>query len=144
MNEVKIREAEGGDTGALATLMTELGYPSTVEEMGRRLAGISSDPSYVTLLAERDGQVVGMAGVHLERTYEADAEIARIMCFVVGSEARGSGVGRALISVVEDWTRRRGAADIMLTTHERRAGAHEFYRSMGYDRTGYRFYKELR
>jgi hypothetical protein len=31
----------------------------------------------------------------------------------------------------------------MLTTHKRRAGAHHFYRSMGYEATGYRFYKEL-
>jgi GNAT superfamily N-acetyltransferase len=80
---------------------------------------------------------------HLERTYEADAEVARIMCLVVGSEERKRSVGRALISAVEDWTRRRGAEAIMLTTHERRTGAHEFYRRMGYDRTGYRFYKEL-
>ena len=65
------------------------------------------------------------------------------MCLVVGSEERERSVGRALISAVEDWTRRRGAEAIMLTTHERRAGAHEFYRRMGYDRTGYRFYKEL-
>jgi GNAT superfamily N-acetyltransferase len=143
VGEVKIREATERDVEALAGLMTELGYPTTVEEMGRRLAGISADPSYLTLVAERDGRVVGMAGVHLQRTYEADGEIARIMSFVVGSEERGGGVGRALISAVEDWARSRGAADIMLTAHERRAGAHEFYRRLGYDRTGYRFYKEL-
>ena len=77
-------------------------------------------------------------------TYEADAVVARIMCFVVGSEERGSGVGRVLISAVEDRTRRRGAEAIMPTTHERPAGAHEFYRRIGYDRTGYRFYKERR
>jgi GNAT superfamily N-acetyltransferase len=65
------------------------------------------------------------------------------MAFVVGSEERGQGVGRTMISTVEDWARQREAAEIMLTTHERRAGAHEFYRRMGYDRTGYRFYKEL-
>jgi GNAT superfamily N-acetyltransferase len=110
--------------------------------MGRRLAGISADPSYVTLVSERDGRVVGMTGVHLQRTYKADGEVARIMSFV-GSEDRGGGVGRALISAVEDWSRGRGAAEIMLTTHERRAGAHEFYRRVGYDRTGYRFYKKL-
>ncbi len=39
--------------------------------MGRRLAGILVDPSYVTLVAEREGRVVEMAGVHLERTYDA-------------------------------------------------------------------------
>ncbi len=143
VGEVKIREATEGDVEALANLMTELGYPSTAEEMGRRFEQISADPSYGTLVAERGGRVVGMAGIHLQRTYEADGEVARIMSFVIGSEERGQGVGRALISAVEDWARQRNAAEIMLTTHKLRAGAHEFYRRMGYDRTGYRFYKEL-
>jgi GNAT superfamily N-acetyltransferase len=143
MGRVKIREAGDGDTVALARLMTELGYLASPEEMGRRLAGILEDVSYGTLVAERDGRVVGMAGTHLERTYEADGQCARIMSFVVGSKERGRGAGQALISAVEDWARDRGAADVMLTTHERRAGAHEFYGRLGYDRTGYRFHKRL-
>jgi GNAT superfamily N-acetyltransferase len=72
-----------------------------------------------------------------------DGEVARIMAFVVGFEERGQGVGRTMISTIEDWARQREAAEIMLTTHERRAGAHEFYRRMGYDRTGHRFYIAL-
>jgi len=60
--------------------MTELGYPTSAEEMGRRLAGISADPSYVTLVAEREGWVVVMAEVHLERTNEANGEVVRICC----------------------------------------------------------------
>jgi len=64
VDEVKNMETREGDTEALATLMTELGYPSTVGKMSRRLAWISADPSYVTLVAKRDGRVVGMAGVH--------------------------------------------------------------------------------
>jgi hypothetical protein len=31
----------------------------------------------------------------------------------------------------------------MLTTHKRRAGAHDFYHSVGYEATGYRFFEEL-
>lgn len=143
MDEVKIREAAEVDVEVLAGLMTELDYPSTAQEMGRRLAGIFADPSYGTLVAERNGRVVGMGGVHLERLYEADGEVARIMCFVVSPEERGQGIGRVLISAVEAWARQRGVLKIMLTTHERRAGAHEFYRRTGYERTGYRFYKEL-
>jgi hypothetical protein len=37
----------------------------------------------------------------------------------------------------------RGAGEVMLTTHKRRADAHHFYRSVGYEATGYRFYEEL-
>ncbi len=143
MGEVRIRVAGKEDVGALASLMTELGYPSSVEDMGRRFEGISSDPSYETFIAGSGDEVVGMIGIRLERTYEADASCARIMALVVSSEHRGRGSGRALMCAAEEWARRRGAEAIVLTTHKRRAGAHQFYRSMGYEATGYRFYKAL-
>jgi GNAT superfamily N-acetyltransferase len=138
-----VREAGKEDIEALANLMSELGYPSSTPEMDGRFAEISADPSYDTLVAERDGKVVGMVGLHVESYYEKDGPNARIMALVVGSEHRDREVGRALISAAEDWARQRGAKDIMLTTHKRRTGAHEFYRRMGYEATGYRFYKEL-
>ena len=43
--------------------MTELSYPTSVEEMSRRLEEISADPSYDTLIAEQDGRVLGVAGL---------------------------------------------------------------------------------
>jgi GNAT superfamily N-acetyltransferase len=138
-----VREVEKKDSGVLAKLMTELGYPTSTEGMGRRLAEISADPSYCALVAEKDGRVLGMVGLHVERYYEKDGSCARIISLVVGSEHRGEGVGRVLISAGEDWAREKGARDVMLTTHKRRAGAHDFYRSVGYEATGYRFYKEL-
>lgn len=65
------------------------------------------------------------------------------MALVVGSEPCGRGVGQALLFAAEDWARRKGAGDLMLTTHKRRTGAHSFYRQMGFEATGYRFRKEL-
>ncbi len=60
-----VRETEERDLGVLAKLMTELGYPISVEEMNRRLEGISADPSYCTLVAETEGHVIGVAGLHV-------------------------------------------------------------------------------
>ena len=91
----------------------------------------------------RHGEVLGMVGLHLELFYESNSSCVRIMALVVGREHRGRGVGRTLISIAEDWARRRGAEAIMLTTHKRRGAAHRFYLSMGYEATGYRFYKPL-
>ena len=65
------------------------------------------------------------------------------MALVVSSEHRGRGTGQALISAAEEWAWRRGTEAIMLTTHKSRAGAHRFYRNLGYEATGYRFYKAL-
>ena len=143
MDDLIVRSAQSEDVEALANLMTDLGYPTSSEDMYRRFEAISADPSYTTLVAERGGKVLGMVGLHFERLYESDGNFARIMALVVGSEHRGRGVGRTLISAAEDWARRRGATDVMLTTHKRRTDAHRFYRSMGYEATGYRFYKPL-
>jgi N-acetylglutamate synthase-like GNAT family acetyltransferase len=63
MDELRIRAAGTGDVAALANLMTELGHPTSVEDMGRRFEEISADPSYDTLVAEREGVVLGMAGL---------------------------------------------------------------------------------
>ena len=143
VDDLIVRSAQSEDVEALADLMTDLGYPTSSEDMYRRFEAISADPSYATLVAARGGEVLGMVGLHLERFYESNSSCVRIMAFVVGSEHRGRGVGRTLISIAEDWARRRGAEAIMLTTHKRRADAHRFYVSMGYEATGYRFYKPL-
>ena len=47
-----VRETEERDLRVQAKLMTELGYPTSVEEMNRHLKGISADPSYCKLVAE--------------------------------------------------------------------------------------------
>ena len=71
------------------------------------------------------GQYFGRyTALHLERYYEKEGPNARIMALVVGSEHRDRGVGRALISAAEVWAKQRGAKDVRLTTHKRRAGAH--------------------
>jgi GNAT superfamily N-acetyltransferase len=138
-----IRSAQSADVAVLANLMTELGYPTSSEQMSRRFEAISDDPSCGTLVAEREGKVLGMVGLSFERSYGSDDGCVRIRAFVVGAEHRGKGVGRTLISAAEDWARRRGATNVMLTAHKRRTDAHRFYLSMGYEATGYRFYKAL-
>ncbi len=139
-----IRSAQSTDVAALANLMTELGYPTSSEQMSRRFEAISDDPSYSTLVAEREGNVLGMVGLCFTRSYGSDDSSVRIRAFVVGAEYRGKGIGRALISAAEDWARRRGANNVMLIAHKRRTDAHRFYLSMGYEATGYRFFKPLR
>ncbi len=47
---IKIRNAKLSDARALATLMCELGYETTTEEMRQRLKSILSDARYRTFV----------------------------------------------------------------------------------------------
>jgi GNAT superfamily N-acetyltransferase len=143
MKTVVIRQAEAGDAGRVAELMTELGYPTTVESMTERLAQILSDPDYLTLVAATNAGVVGVAGARLGRYYEKDGRYVQLVVLSVASTARGRGIGAQLVEAIERWAETNGARDVVVTSALHRAEAHGFYERRRYLRTGFRFVKQL-
>ena len=93
-----------------------------------------ADPRRVVLVAEQDGDVVGMAHVAPSEAANAShrAEVQRV---AVAEHARGLGVGRALMRAAEDEARARGVTLLWLTTHDG-TEACAFYEAIGYARLG--------
>jgi GNAT superfamily N-acetyltransferase len=141
--EVHIRDVERRDAPALAALIGQLGYPTTAEAVGRRLDRLTASKADRLFVAERDGGVVGLAGLHISPSVEYDGDAAKVSAIVVDEAQRGTGVGRALMAAVEAEARRRRCVLLFLTTAERRREAHEFYRRLGLEETGRRFAKAL-
>ena len=95
------------------------------------------------VVAEADGQVVGLAALHESLSVEYDEPAAKLSAIVVDEHHRRRGIGEALVEAMEAEARRRGCCLIFLTTAERRADAHAFYRRLGFEETGRRFAKRL-
>jgi hypothetical protein len=57
--------------------------------MNRHLEEISADPSYCTLVAESDGPVLGMAGLH--RVLQAVRDLLRRLALLLGGRAEAVG-----------------------------------------------------
>lgn len=55
-----------------------------------------------------------------------------IMGIAVFSECKHSGIGKALLTKVEDWAKQAGASGIRLVSGANRTDAHAFYRKCGY------------
>jgi GNAT superfamily N-acetyltransferase len=140
---VHIRQAVAADAGPISLLVTELGYPTSLEAMQTRLASIFADPSHATFVAERDSNVVGVAGAALDWYYEEDGQYCRLLVLAVTSPARGTGIGRRLIATIERWAIGKGAREVFLNSGIHRHDAHEFYERCGYARTGFRFVRQL-
>lgn len=138
-----IRPGGESDSEEMVPLMIELGYPTTPEQMRTRMARIAAHPDYHTLVAERDGRVVGMVGVQRGIAWNADAPWARVNSLAVLPEEQGRGTGAALVAAAEAWAREQGATSIHLTTNARREGAHRFYERIGYEHTGRRYIRRL-
>lgn len=142
---MNIRAYQTNDLNSITELMSVLGYPSKPEIMRTRLERIEANPLYHTFVAEEQGELVGMIGIRQLYSYEADEAVTQISALVTKREHQGKGIGKALVQFVEEWAQENGSHMIVLTSgiKEERKKAHEFYKSLNFDITGYRFVKRL-
>jgi GNAT superfamily N-acetyltransferase len=138
-----VRDAGAADAKAVATLLGQLGYSAEPGAVAARLQRLEIVGDRV-VVAEVEGEVVGLAHIQVTPTIEYDRPAAKIGALVVDESHRGEGVGRALVDTLEQEARARGCVVMFLTTSARRTDAHEFYRRVGLEETGKRFGKELR
>ncbi|MGB9476502.1 MAG: GNAT family N-acetyltransferase [Candidatus Udaeobacter sp.] len=139
----RIRDAELNDASDLAVLMCELGYETQRPEMETRLKLILSNPAYKTFVAIVDDCACGMIGTLTYTSYEHNDPSGRILALVTSSATRRRGIGRALIATAEKDFAQRGIRRIGLDTRLTREDALKFYESLGYERNGWRFVKQL-
>jgi GNAT superfamily N-acetyltransferase len=144
MDPFKIRLSNLNDSSAIASLMTQLGYPTSPGQMTKRLEAILDKPGYRSFVADLNGEVVGFIGLGIELFYERDGLCGRLLALVVDERFRGAGIGEALVLAAEAWFADQGVHTVMLTSRHTRPDAHRFYKRMGYVNTGIRLAKELR
>jgi len=138
-----IRDAKLSDATDLAALMSDLGYETAPAEMEKRLNSILMNPAFKTFLALVNGRARGMIGTVAYSTYEQNDLSGKILVLVTAQGFRRHGIGRALIAAAENDFARRGIKRIALNTRLTRKDAHKFYETLGYERNGWRFVKNL-
>jgi GNAT superfamily N-acetyltransferase len=140
-----IREAKINDVPDLVLLLEQLGYPTSVDNFKIRFNAIVANPSYHTLVAELDGEIVGMAGLCSSLFYEYDGSYVRVVAFVVDTNHRRKGISKKLVQEAENWAKEQGAIAIGLNSgnREERKNAHQFYLNMGYKDKSIGFSKSL-
>jgi N-acetylglutamate synthase-like GNAT family acetyltransferase len=141
-----IRLATPEDSPALTDLASQLGYPSTLEQVVKRLNNLIEKPEEnAVFVAELDGRVVGWVHVHLYLLLVDDLE-AEIGGLVVDADLRGQGVGAQLMAAAEAWARENGCQSVYLRSNTLRTEAHAFYRHLGYSliKSQYAFRKVIR
>ena len=141
--DLTIRAADVNDAATLAQLMCELGYETTKSEMQMRVERITTDERCRTFVAVCDGKVCGMIGTVMYPSYEHNDPSGRILALAILSTMRRRGIGRALIATAENDFVHRGVKRVALNTRLAREDAHKFYESLGYERNGWRFVKQL-
>ncbi|MFC3625043.1 GNAT family N-acetyltransferase [Vogesella amnigena] len=109
----------------------------------QRLLGLLDEAEPMQLLlAERDGQVLGLAHC----IYHRNTLLPHYACYLqdlfTAPQARGQGVARALIAAVEDAARARGCPSVYWHTHQDNATARRLYDQLA-SATGFIVYRAM-
>lgn len=138
----KVRDAKPGDAAALVKLMRLLDHKVGEKGVKKRIAALARD-KLAPIVATLDREVVGLIGIHRMVTIHRDQPVGRITILVVAEEARDQGIGKMLVEAAEQYLKKLGCGMVEVTSNDRLARAHAFYRHMGYERTSIRFFKKL-
>jgi GNAT superfamily N-acetyltransferase len=130
---IDIRIAVAADAERLAVLAGELGYPTTTEQMLKRLEAASVESRQRIFVAELDS-VVGWIHVALVLSLLSELS-AEIRGLVVDELHQGAGIGSQLVATAEKWAGERGCTRIRVRTNVLREKARVFYSRLGYQVT---------
>lgn len=134
--------ATRADAAALARLLTPLGYPVDAAQVERLWSPWTAEGN-VALVAEEGGSILGVVTLHRMYVLHRPKPVGRITALAVSPTAQGRGIGRRLIDAARTTLAAAGCGLIEVTSHARRAEAHAFYEHLGFQRTSFRFARDL-
>ena len=125
MTDGRVREAQRGDEGAIAALMTLLWPDGSAAEFQEEAAALIETgmcgtlPGVVLLGVNERGEAIGFLQAGL-RSHADGCDVSYPVGFIEGwfvrAESRGRGAGRALMNAAEAWCRTKGCRELASDT----------------------------
>lgn len=101
----------------------------------RGLALMLASPATCVLVAEADGQVIGMATGQTTISTAEGGPALLVEDVVVEADWRGKGLGRRLMSALGEWANARGIGRLQLLADRNNQPALDFYQRIGWQTT---------
>ena len=122
----------------IAQLCQTLGHNVTVEDMRTRLTKIIANNDHMLLVAQAEGKIIGYCHGYVRILTEIPTDV-EIGGLAVSDDFQGQGVGKKLVTGIEDWTKSIGLDTVALASNIKREAAHQFYEHLGYTKLRQQF-----
>ena len=125
----------------------ELGYDVDLDTVKKQIEKLTNDNKHNVIIGfenEQTRKIIGFVHAELYESLYMDTGL-NILGLAVDSNFQGQGIGKKLMSAIEDYALKNNISFIRLNSNVRRVEAHKFYESIGYicDKTQKRLIKKL-
>ena len=131
-----IRLAVSADQPEIYSLICALEETSFPQEMfAWGFYTMLSSASHLLLVAEEEGQIVGLMNLRMEFQLHHCGTVAEIMELIVSREVRSKGIGAALLKAAREQAIQHHCIQFEVTSNQKRKQAHRFYQREGLEQT---------
>ena len=131
-----IRLAVSADQPEIYSLICALEETSFPQEMfAWGFYTMLSRASHLLLVAEEEGQIVGLLHLRMEFQLHHCGTVAEIMELIVSREVRSKGIGAALLKAAREQAIQHHCIQFEVTSNQKRKQAHRFYQREGLEQT---------
>jgi predicted N-acetyltransferase YhbS len=127
--EAALRAARPEDAPRISVLLDQLGWVVTPDNV---VAELSASPTTEVVVAELDGEIVGLIAVTTRRQFQRAGNLITIDTLVVDERHRSRGIGEQLVGVALEAAARSSAQAVEAVSHLRRVEARRFYERLGF------------
>jgi len=140
-----IRKTLVSDIKAIQLLFQELtGSSISDDDVLNRIQFVQQSTVDTLFVYEHQKIIVGLLAFRIRENIEANNRFGEISVLVVRPEFRKRGIGKELMDYAEHLAREQNCIGTWLVSgFGREEKAHTFYKSLGYETTGYRFVKRF-
>jgi GNAT superfamily N-acetyltransferase len=145
---VLVRKADAADIAGVLSLYAQPdlddGRILSVEQGIALFERFSRYPDYTLYVVEQDGDIVGsFALLVMDNLGHLGSPSAIVEDVVVAPDRQSQGIGAAMMRFALERAREKRCYKLMLSSNAKRARAHAFYESLGYERHGFSFRVDL-
>lgn len=109
-----------------------------------RLDFIKNSPTDSLYVYDLDNKAIGLLGFRIRENIEENSRYGEISVIVVDPDCQRQGIGKQLMNFAEQLSSDFNCKGTWLVSGlGREEKAHQFYKSLGYISTGYRFVKRI-
>ncbi|MCG8351399.1 MAG: GNAT family N-acetyltransferase [Chloroflexales bacterium] len=141
-----IRKASISDLEAILAIYAELddGQHLDLHDAERIFKRMQQYPNYTIYIAELEGEIVGAFELLImDNLAHMGTPSGVVEDVVIRSRSQGRGIGKAMMRFAIEQCRKAGCYKLVLSSNLKRASAHRFYETLGFQQHGYSFVVDL-
>lgn len=141
---IVVREASLSDLPRLLDLYTLLDFAPekklSLDDARQRFLKYGTYPDYRVYIAEAASVIAGtFALIIIDSIAHGGWPFGIVEDVVVAEDWQGKGIGQEMMRFAMLRCKERGCYKLVLSSHLRRASAHKFYESLGFEKHGFSF-----